>query len=113
MNESKIKEQLLKEKVNLEKQLSVYGSEDPYLGSEKTATHNFEDAPIESEEHDRIGATTRDLRAILLEVKRTLEKMDSGKYGVCESCSNKITEERLSVIPTARCCLDCEPKVKK
>ncbi len=39
------------------------------------------------------------LEHLLLEVDTALEKMDKGRYGLCESCHEPIEEERLVVDP--------------
>ena len=46
------------------------------------------------------------LEHLLLEVDTALEKMDKGRYGLCESCHEPIEEERLVVDPLIRNCLD-------
>lgn len=43
---------------------------------------------------------------LLHEVDSTLEKMDSGTFGLCEICHEEIEHERLVVDPLARNCLD-------
>jgi len=50
------------------------------------------------------------LKKSLDEIDLALKKIDSGKYGVCEVCSKKISKERLKILPTARYCLDCMKK---
>jgi len=36
-----------------------------------------------------------------------LEKIKKAKYGKCEKCKKKITEERLKIYPEARTCNKC------
>lgn len=45
---------------------------------------------------------------ILTEVSAALERMEKGKFGVCEDCHKKIVAKRLQAIPYARYCVVCE-----
>jgi RNA polymerase-binding protein DksA len=35
-------------------------------------------------------------------------KIDSGTYGICESCGKPIEAARLEILPTARRCMNCK-----
>jgi len=70
------------------------------------------------DEHDAEGATIAFERAqamALLEETRTqvealdtaLARVDSGSYGVCESCGQDIAPERLAARPAATLCITC------
>jgi RNA polymerase-binding protein DksA len=70
------------------------------------------------DEHDAEGATIAFERAqamALLEETRTqvealdtaLVRVDSGSYGVCESCGQDIAPERLAARPCATLCITC------
>lgn len=106
----KIKTQLLAEKENLEKELVAYKSEDPLLDPDQNISKTVDDAITVSEGHDRIVATRLELKQKLAEVKDALKKIDGGAYGICEACGEKINQERLKVLPTAKLCLKCEAK---
>ena len=41
----------------------------------------------------------------LLDVSRALERLDRGRYGVCEACGEAIGAARLGARPAARLCL--------
>jgi RNA polymerase-binding protein DksA len=45
---------------------------------------------------------------ILKDIDNALEKLSSGQYGACETCSAPISESRLEAVPYARLCLDCK-----
>lgn len=47
---------------------------------------------------------------ILYEIDKSLEDIDRGKYGVCESCNKEIDQERLEIIPYLKLCIDCSNK---
>jgi DnaK suppressor protein len=51
------------------------------------------------------------LDAKLRDVKRALEKLDDGTYGVCDVCGRPIAPERLEAIPWAvRCVRDASAR---
>lgn len=43
-------------------------------------------------------------------IEAALYQIESGRYGKCMSCGNKIPEERLRAIPYALMCLDCKSR---
>ena len=53
----------------------------------------------ETEEHE----TDR-----LLEISATLQRMNSGTYGICELCGEDIPFDRLTAVPFARLCVYCQ-----
>lgn len=51
-----------------------------------------------------IGQNTLDL---LSKVDRALQRIETGTYGICESCGNAIPVERLDVLPYSTLCVEC------
>lgn len=49
----------------------------------------------------------------LANIENALEKMRSGSYGVCEGCGCKIPMARLSALPYATLCIDCQRESEK
>jgi DnaK suppressor protein len=47
------------------------------------------------------------LRALLTDVTRALEKFDEHTYGECDGCGVDIPPERLEVLPWAALCVRC------
>jgi DnaK suppressor protein len=47
-------------------------------------------------------------RRELLEIRAALAKLHQGTYGICESCENEISRERLRNIPQSRLCIECQ-----
>jgi DnaK suppressor protein len=47
------------------------------------------------------------LRGLLTDVTRSLEKFDEHTYGVCDGCGVEIPPERLEVLPWAALCVGC------
>ncbi len=52
---------------------------------------------------------TRDReRKLIRKIDKTLDKIDDGEYGFCESCGVEIGLRRLEARPTATLCIDCK-----
>jgi len=49
----------------------------------------------------------------LKEIGRALDKLEDGKYGVCESCGIDISIERLRAMPYTRICIHCRSKFEE
>jgi DnaK suppressor protein len=47
-------------------------------------------------------------RAAASEIDRALEKIDAGKYGLCEQCGQPIPDARLQALPAAALCVACK-----
>jgi len=43
-------------------------------------------------------------------VERALERIESGEYGLCQSCDEQITEKRLEIDPATPVCINCANK---
>jgi RNA polymerase-binding protein DksA len=46
-------------------------------------------------------------------VMDALERIDSGDYGICESCGQAIRKTRLEAVPYARNCIDCQRELER
>ncbi|MBI3290477.1 TraR/DksA C4-type zinc finger protein [Candidatus Microgenomates bacterium] len=61
--------------------------------------------------HLQTQETQRAMHEHLIEfretLRRSLEKLKKGAYGICEDCGNQIEDERLKVMPTAAICVAC------
>jgi DnaK suppressor protein len=53
---------------------------------------------------------SRNAGATLREVERALGKFQDGTYGLCEACGARIDRARLSALPHARLCLECQER---
>lgn len=52
-------------------------------------------------------------RQILFEIEEALSRLDTGSYGVCEPCGDKIPARRLQAIPWARYCIECQEQAEQ
>jgi RNA polymerase-binding protein DksA len=49
---------------------------------------------------------------VISEIDAALQRIESGDYGVCESCGREIPRERLEANPWASLCIDCKRKAE-
>jgi RNA polymerase-binding protein DksA len=45
---------------------------------------------------------------VLAEIDAALERIAAGKFGLCRTCGQPISEERLEAIPYATQCIECK-----
>ncbi len=81
-------------------------------------TRDLESAATDTEaeeqfEHARISAIKDELNNKAKQIKKALERVKKGKYGICEVCGKMIDTDRLSVFPEATKCVSCEKKGEK
>jgi len=68
--------------------------------------HDPEGATI-AFERSQLGALVLQVREHLAEIEAALARVDTGTYGTCERCGDRIREDRLAARPVARTCLRC------
>jgi RNA polymerase-binding transcription factor DksA len=109
----KFKEELEKNKANLEKDLEAFATKDKNVeGNWEAKRINAEDTDMEEkadevEEYDNLLSLEHSLELKLKDVNGALEKISAGTYGICEKCGNEIEEKRLQVCPEAKLCMKC------
>lgn len=108
MNIEEIKNQLLKEKEELELLLENQERETKEILSEQeTATDILADIyEYKQEAHLTKEALEERIRAI----NKALDKINNGTYGICENCGKLIEEPRLKIDPTIYLCRECSIK---
>jgi RNA polymerase-binding protein DksA len=78
----------------------IVSNSDNHLGDTATATLDREIDYSLEENSEQV------LRAI----DGALQRIDEGTFGICETCGQSISEERLEAIPYATQCIDCRRK---
>jgi DnaK suppressor protein len=78
----------------------VAGTVDNQLGETATATLDREiDYSLEENSEQ-----------VLKSIEGALERIDEGTFGICQTCREPISEERLEAIPYATQCIGCRRK---
>lgn len=112
-----IKQSLLDEKGRLEKGLSSIANKDSNI--EDNYESKFPDFGNDDDENANEVAEYSDRLSIehtlekqLRDVKKALQSIEDGKYGICKHCNQEIEPERLKIRPTSSSCVDCKKKLK-
>lgn len=114
----KIKEILLKQKQDLENELVEIAEKDEKRSANYRST--FPDFGSKDDENAAEVAAYSDRVAIehtlekdLRDVKKALESIERGDYGICKYCHREIDEQRLLIRPTSSSCVECKKKLKR
>ena len=54
---------------------------------------------------ERDGTTLR-------EIEDALDRLENGRYGMCEECESWIAKDRLKAVPHTRHCIDCKRQLE-
>src|SRR5688572_16087794 len=52
-------------------------------------------------------------RFLISKIEKALQKMEDGKYGLCEECEDQISLKRLRARPEAQLCIQCKEAQEK
>jgi DnaK suppressor protein len=115
----KLKEKLEKEKKETEKQLGKFANKDenlkgdwdtrfPCFNGKESGSASLEQAADEVQEYSNLLPVEHVLELKLKNIDSALKKIKLNKYGLCEKCQKKISNERLMAFPEAECCLNCK-----
>ncbi|OOS20639.1 RNA polymerase-binding protein DksA [Moraxella lincolnii] len=79
-----------------------------YIHDESNALPDINDRATQEEEF-ALALRTRDReRRLVHKIEKSLDEIDSGDYGFCETCGVEIGLRRLEARPTATQCIDCK-----
>jgi DnaK suppressor protein len=110
---NELKEALLKEKEELEKNLNriakpVDETEGDYETSFKELGTDRDDNATEVDQYTGDLSVEVTLEKNLQDVLEALTRIEKGTYGICENCQKEIDIERLRVNPSAKTCISCK-----
>lgn len=111
-----IKEKLLAQKDQLEKELGDVAERDPRApGHFEPTFPNYGDE--EEQNVSEVGAFTTNLSlgkiltSSLRDVKNALKRIKDGQYGICKYCGEEIDKARLEARPASSACVTCKQKL--
>jgi len=109
----KIKEVLLGEKENLEKELAKFTKKNAHVDGDYDASFpEFGDKEDENALEVAQYTTNKpleiSLEKTLRDVNKSLDRLEKGDYGVCKYCDSTIEEKRLLARPTSGACVSCK-----
>ena len=110
---AELKEALLKEKVELEQDLSRIAKPlNKAAGDYETSFEDIgtdrEDNTTEVEQYADTLPVEITLEKKLQDIIEALKKIESGTYGICHNCNQEIDIERLRANPSAKTCIKCK-----
>lgn len=77
---------------------------------------NFPDptdrASLESDRNFELRIRDRE-RKLIKKIREALERLDDGQFGLCESCEEEISVERLRARPVTTLCIDCKTEQER
>jgi RNA polymerase-binding transcription factor DksA len=78
------------------------------LGEISSLPTHLADLGTETFEQERDFGLAERSSMEIREIDRALTRLDEGDYGICEHCTERISEERLHALPSAALCTRCQ-----
>ena len=64
-------------------------------------------ASLESERNFLLRIKDRE-RKLIIKIREALQRIEDGEFGICESCGDDISVERLRARPVTTLCIECK-----
>jgi DnaK suppressor protein len=77
------------------------------------ATQDIADKAVSSYTREFLYSLTDGERSTLLLIDDALGRIDDGSYGFCINCNQSMSEKRLTAVPWAPYCIDCQELSEK
>ncbi len=71
------------------------------------------DAGSKTFEREHEMSLAKNRRDLISQLERAMERVDEGRYGLCESCGKPIAKARLQAFPGATLCLACKQREER
>lgn len=98
----------------LEKRLrELLGEADKTIEEMTETEENYPDltdrAAVESDRGFELRIRDRE-RRLIKKIRKALERIDNGTYGICEGCGGEIGVKRLEARPVTTLCIECKSR---
>ena len=113
-----IRKKLEDERADLQKQIAEI-DEESFEGTQSDITgevgldDDFADAGTATFDRERALSIQNNIRDLIDQMTRAIERIDDGNYGVCERCGRPIDGARLKALPHALLCMDCKRREER
>jgi DnaK suppressor protein len=91
----------------------LLGHADNTVSGMTTPKENFPDptdrASLESDRNFMLRIRDRENK-LIKKIKKALDRIENGTFGICEKCSENISPSRLKARPVTALCIDCKNK---
>lgn len=105
-----LRQRLLAERVELLSKASLPAAGNPLSPDERDSDEA--DAAVSTALRERAMWLAQDTRQRLELIQQTLQRIDDGSYGRCETCGQSINPERLEALPYATQCIRCQERAE-
>jgi len=112
----KIRKNLEQRKEQIEKELEAFTKKDEHVKDNYRS--KFPDFGDKEDENAKEIADYTDnlsiefsLEKTLRDIKKALDRIDKGNYGICKYCGKPIPEERLMARPASSACVECKDRL--
>lgn len=82
-----------------------------WLNEESSFPDSVDQAAAETEKALEAQIKNRG-RDTLQQIDEALKRIEAGRFGVCESCDEAISEARLKAFPLTTLCIDCKAELE-
>ena len=115
---NKIKASLGEKKIELEERQreldeASFDATQSDITGEVGLDEDFADAGTATFERERDLSIRNNIRDLIDQVERAIQRIEDGAYGTCERCSNPIDATRLRELLHASLCLDCKRREER
>jgi DnaK suppressor protein len=77
------------------------------------AEPSADEADLDAYEREKTWALVQRMQQKLQSIDRALELAQSGAYGICQNCGDRIEPARLEILPEATLCLSCQREYER
>lgn len=107
---AELKERLLEERRDLEAQLkeieeSSFSTPQSDISGEVAFDEEYADSGTATFERERDLSLENNTKDLLGKIAKALDRMEQGKYGICERCGKPIEKARMKALPYALLCI--------
>ncbi len=81
-------------------------------GSDEHFPDPTDRATVESDRGFELRIRDRE-RKLIRKIKKALERIEDGSFGICEECGEEIGIKRLEARPVATLCIECKSRQEK
>ena len=92
-------------------QVALDDSQAGFGGEAGGVDQHTADAATDTIEREMALSVQESTDGHMKDIDRALERLDKGKYGICEACGAKIPDGRLEAKPEASYCVEHEPQI--
>lgn len=79
--------------------------------SENKFADPFDQAAVEVSKDVELNCRDKEWH-LLLDIKETIMRIDSGLFGICDHCGRPISQKRLMAAPMSKLCVVCQEEIE-